>query len=177
MTLTRSIFDKKSKFLRRSNRNNLNNFFFFHKKSLKLKNEFYFFKNVSKSMVIGGNTLSNFQFLVIFAILSWFRPQVGVLEPGFDCKEVSGVVPAHVPGGSEPVWCIFYFYRPFYRYFYRHVNRTWPWEPYSEIVDFRYQKALSDHFERYFPQIKLVLGCISRVFVHVWGGNRPIWEF
>ena len=42
---------------------------------------------------------------MIFVILA---PD-GVLEPSVDCKKVSGVVPEQVPGGSESVWCLFYF--------------------------------------------------------------------
>ena len=45
------------------------------------------------------------------------------------------------------------------------------------LGDFSRFWALSEHFERYFPQTKLVLGCISGVFVHVWGRNMLIREF
>ena len=45
------------------------------------------------------------------------------------------------------------------------------------LGDFSRFWALSEHFERYFPQTKLVLGCISGAFVHVWGRNMLIREF
>ena len=44
-----------------------------------------------------------------FADFADFGSQAGVPDPSFDCKKVSGVVPEQVPGGSEPVWCLFYF--------------------------------------------------------------------
>ena len=39
-----------------------------------------------------------------FADFSDFGPQVGVPDPSFDCKKVSGVVLEQVPGGFEPAW-------------------------------------------------------------------------
>ena len=38
-----------------------------------------------------------------FADFADFGPQVGVPDPSFDCKKVSGVVPEQVPGSSGPV--------------------------------------------------------------------------
>ena len=75
--------------------------------------------------LFGAFSVFNAYFTVTFTVKNWvlstlsrirgflrfcrFWPPSWSLEPGFDCKKVSGVVAEQVPEGSEPVWCLFYF--------------------------------------------------------------------